>query len=325
MQLMALLQQQEQRILHREKQLLATDTSNSLLLQETAAASVAHDSLHRTQESISPPQHGRVQWSTQQQQQHHHQQHPTEYFTGLAGFPDSAVGGCGSAPVMYSASASLQQQHQQYQQQGQQRLHQHVIAGHKPQSATVAFVPSTKGKGKGRFWGVTRAVVVGCTYTQHKNYNLRGPANDAHLLAHALVQLLRVEPDNLLLLSDALPDTPYRGSRNSSSDRVPRAPPQRAAAKPRSSSSSREHPKGLVLHPTVDISKLEDPQPNASAPTQPTKQNILMYAFRFSFSRALCCFSVRLVAFVLVLRLWPSYLYLLCRCCTAPHRIFKCR
>ncbi|OEH78835.1 ice-like protease p20 domain-containing protein [Cyclospora cayetanensis] len=42
------------------------------------------------------------------------------------------------------------------------------------------------------------------------------------------------------------------------------------------SGSAAPHPKGLVLHPTVDVSKLEDPQPNPSPPTQPTKQNILI-------------------------------------------------
>ncbi|KAL8440137.1 hypothetical protein Efla_005256 [Eimeria flavescens] len=258
LQLLAALKQQELRLLHRQQQMQAAEAAEGgPPYREAAAGPEAGVACNAAYLTYDPQQ--------QQQQEFARsfsvpssQSAATHYEWGLLPPPPHAT---------VSAAA------------GGRRLH--VISSNRPGSAAAAAAAASQ---RGRVCGETRAVVVGCTYTGHKNYNLRGPANDAHLFAHALVQLLQVKPDNVLLMTDALPDSPYRGTSNNCYGRIPRArPAAAAAAKPtsnnnnnNSNSSSKGHVKGLVLHPTVDVSQLEEPQPNPCGPALPTKRNILI-------------------------------------------------
>eukprot|EP01054_Gregarina_sp_Poly1_P003662 Gregarina_sp_Poly_1__3661@NODE_207_length_11414_cov_43_030493_g184_i0_p2_GENE_NODE_207_length_11414_cov_43_030493_g184_i0NODE_207_length_11414_cov_43_030493_g184_i0_p2_ORF_typecomplete_len680_score80_46Peptidase_C14/PF00656_22/7e32_NODE_207_length_11414_cov_43_030493_g184_i050637102 len=51
-----------------------------------------------------------------------------------------------------------------------------------------------------------RAVVVGCNYSASSAIKLKGSVNDAHLFALALTNLFEFHPQNILLLTDELPD-----------------------------------------------------------------------------------------------------------------------
>eukprot|EP01055_Gregarina_sp_Pseudo9_P001240 Gregarina_sp_Pseudo_9__1239@NODE_181_length_3804_cov_17_433201_g167_i0_p1_GENE_NODE_181_length_3804_cov_17_433201_g167_i0NODE_181_length_3804_cov_17_433201_g167_i0_p1_ORF_typecomplete_len685_score123_83Peptidase_C14/PF00656_22/1e33_NODE_181_length_3804_cov_17_433201_g167_i013343388 len=57
-----------------------------------------------------------------------------------------------------------------------------------------------------------RAVVVGCNYSCSNAIRLRGCVNDAHLFALALTNLFEFHPQNILLLTDELPDPVFLAS-----------------------------------------------------------------------------------------------------------------
>lgn len=133
-------------------------------------------------------------------------------------------------------------------------------------------------------WGAggrSRAVVIGCSYCKSTKYALWGPANDACLFAHALVHLLGLAPDDVLLMTDALPAECYGGGVGRGKTRGVFDSKAKDGGTPTGSapSSAQQQPrkvKGLVLHPPVDVEDIEAPEPNPSVETQPTRHNMLM-------------------------------------------------
>ncbi|PHJ15760.1 ice family protease p20 domain-containing protein [Cystoisospora suis] len=155
-----------------------------------------------------------------------------------------------------------------------------------------------------------KAVIVGCNYHVSHPYHLRGSANDAHLFAHACVQLLKFDPHNICLVTDSAPSTCYRGQRFSdgsffgpshdhlrpstvgvdveaslSSKSVSR-PDGRCVPQGGDESATdgfteflrprgRNKVSGSVTHPVVDIERIESEERFPLAEDLPTRHNIL--------------------------------------------------
>lgn len=155
-----------------------------------------------------------------------------------------------------------------------------------------------------------KAVIVGCNYHVSHPYHLRGSANDAHLFAHACVQLLKFDPRSICLITDSAPSTCYRGQSDSDgsffgpSHRRSRAsmpgvaegpvPSGKQVASAGGSSASqvvaerapagfadflrlggRSRVSGSVTHPVVDVDRIEGEERYPVADDLPTRHNIL--------------------------------------------------
>ncbi|KAF8821561.1 ICE family protease (caspase) p20 domain-containing protein [Cardiosporidium cionae] len=57
---------------------------------------------------------------------------------------------------------------------------------------------------------IKKAVVIGISYVDYDTFFLEGSANDAALVAYSLVHLLAFDPQNVVLMTDALPSSCYR-------------------------------------------------------------------------------------------------------------------